>query len=76
MEFEKLRNIIVDTLCCDAEAVTPEASLADDLNADSLAASELVMALEEAEGIHIEETEAVKLKTVGDIIAYMDAHMQ
>ena len=45
MEFEKVRDIIVETLGCDAEAVTPAASLADDLGADSLAAVELVMAL-------------------------------
>ena len=38
MEFEKVRDIIVETLGCDAEAVTPTASLADDLGADSLAA--------------------------------------
>ena len=55
MEFEKVRDIIVETLGCDAEAVTPAASLADDLGADSLAAVELVMALEEAAGISIAE---------------------
>ena len=76
MEFEKLRDIIVDTLGCDAEEVTMEASLADDLGADSLAAVELIMALEEAAGIHIEDTAAAELKTVGDIAAYMEAHKQ
>ena len=65
MEFEKVRDIIVETLGCDAEAVTPTASLADDLGADSLAAVELVMALEEA---------AANLKTVGDIMTYLAAH--
>ena len=65
MEFEKVRDIIVETLGCDAEAVTPTASLADDLGADSLAAVELVMALEEAAG---------NLKTVGDIMTYLAAH--
>ena len=58
MEFEKVRDIIVETLGCDAEAVTPTASLADDLGADSLAAVELVMALEEAAGISIAEEDA------------------
>ena len=70
MEFEKVRDIIVETLGCDAEAVTPTASLADDLGADSLAAVELVMALEEAVGISI----AANLKTVGDIMTYLAAH--
>ena len=42
MEFEKVRDIIVETLGCEAEQVTLEASLSDDLGADSLAAVELV----------------------------------
>ena len=54
MEFEQVRDIIVETLGCDAEQVTMDASLADDLGADSLASVELVMALEEATGISIE----------------------
>ena len=74
MEFEKMRDIIVETLGCDAEAVTPAASLSEDLGADSLAAVELVMALEEASGLSIAEEDAAKLKTVGDIRAYRDSH--
>ena len=66
MEFEKVRDIIVETLGCDAEAVTPTASLADDLGADSLAAVEL--------GISIAEEDAANLKTVGDIMTYLAAH--
>ena len=65
MEFEKVRDIIVETLGCDAEAVTPTASLA---------AVELVMALEEAAGISIAEEDAANLKTVGDIMTYLAAH--
>ena len=38
MEFEQVRDIIVETLGCDAEQVTMDASLADDLGADSLVA--------------------------------------
>ena len=74
MEFEKVRDIIVETLGCDAEEVTPEASLSDDLGADSLAAVELVMALEEATGLSIAEGDAANLKTVGDILTYLAAH--
>ena len=74
MEFEKVRDIIVETLGCDAEEVTPEASLSDDLGADSLAAVELVMALEEASGLSIAEEDAANLKTVGDILTYLAAH--
>ena len=74
MEFEKVRDIIVETLGCDAEQVTPEASLSEDLGADSLAAVELVMALEEATGLSIAEEDAANLKTVGDILTYLAAH--
>lgn len=74
MEFEKVHDIIVETLGCDAKEVTPEASLSDDLGADSLAAVELVMALEEATGLSIAEEDAANLKTVGDILTYLAAH--
>lgn len=74
MEFEKVRDIIVETLACDAEQVTPEASLADDLGADSLAAVELVMALEEAAGIKIDDADVATLKTVDDILKYLESH--
>ena len=74
MEFEKVRDVIVETLGCEAEQVTPEASLSDDLGADSLAAVELVMALEEASGVTIEDAAVESLKTVGDIMKYLEAH--
>lgn len=74
MKFEKVRDIIVETLACDAEQVTLEASLADDLGADSLAAVELVMALEDAGGIKIEDADVAGFKTVGDIMTYLEAH--
>ena len=74
MEFEKVRDIIVETLGCDAEEVTPEASLSDDLGADSLAAVELVMALGWATGLSIAEEDAANLKTVGDILTCLAAH--
>lgn len=72
MKFEEVRDIIVETLGCEAEQVTPEASLADDLGADSLAAVELVMALEEAGGVTIADEDVANLKTVGDIMKYLE----
>lgn len=76
MEFEKVRDIIVEALGCDAELVTMEAILAEDLGADSLAATELVMALEEASGLSIDDEDAAELKTVGDIMNYLSAHKE
>ncbi|KAF5074264.1 acyl carrier protein [Oscillibacter ruminantium] len=74
MDFEKVRDVIVETLACEAEQVTMEASLADDLGADSLASVELVMALEEATGVAIDDAELPNLKTVGDIVKYLEDH--
>ncbi|MET0017692.1 acyl carrier protein [Oscillibacter sp.] len=74
MDFEKVRDVIVETLACEADQVTMEASLADDLGADSLASVELVMALEEATGVAIDDAELPNLKTVGDIVKYLEAH--
>ena len=74
MEFEKVRDIIVETLGCEAEKVTPTATLAEDLGADSLASVELVMAMEEAAGISIDDSDVAGLKTVGDIMKYLESH--
>ena len=74
MEFEQVRDIIVETLGCDAEQVTMDASLADDLGADSLASVELVMALEEATGVSIEDNALAEMKTVADVMNYLNAH--
>ncbi|MFR3225951.1 MAG: acyl carrier protein [Blautia massiliensis (ex Durand et al. 2017)] len=71
MTFEELKNVIVDTLSADADAITMEASLADDLNADSLDAVELNMALEEQFGVSIPDEELGNMKTVGDIYNYL-----
>lgn len=71
MTFEELKDIIVDTLSCDADKVTMEASLADDLQADSLDAVELNMAIEEAFGVSIPDEELPNMKTVGDIFNYL-----
>ena len=72
--LEKVRDIIVDTLSCDADKVTMEASLADDLGADSLDAVELNMALEDNLGVAISDEELANMKTVGDIVKYLEAN--
>ncbi|MEG1592997.1 MAG: acyl carrier protein [Oscillibacter sp.] len=74
MDFESVRDVIVETLAVEAQQVTLEATLTEDLGADSLASVELVMALEEASGIAIEDGALAELKTVGDIVNYLDKH--
>jgi len=73
---QRVKEIIVNQLNVNEEQITPQASFLDDLGADSLDTVELIMAFEEEfkEEINgeIPETEAEKLQTVGDVIAYID----
>lgn len=72
MKFQDLRDLIVETLNCDADCVTPDARLKEDLGADSLSAVELCMALEEACSIQIADDALPGFHTVGDIIRYLE----
>lgn len=74
MDFEKVRNVIAESLGCDVEKVTLEAKLQEDLEADSLAAVELSMAIEDATGIAIDDEALPNMKTVGDIVNYLNAN--
>lgn len=74
MVFSKVKEIIVDSLSCDEEAVTLEASLKDDLEADSLDAVELIMAVEEEFDLEIPDETATTMKTVKDIVSYIEAN--
>ena len=71
MTFEELKKIIVDTLGCDEEKVTPEATLMTDLEADSLDLVELHMALEDATGTKIPDEALANLHTVNDVLTYI-----
>jgi acyl carrier protein len=63
---EQVRQIIADHLCTDDGATTPEASLIDDLGADSLDAVEITLAVEQAFVIRVSDDEAETCLTVGD----------
>ena len=68
---ERVRKIIIEQLGAEESDVTPEASFADDLGADSLDTVELVMALEEEFGVEIPDEEAEKILTVQQAIDYI-----
>lgn len=70
----KVRKIISSHLGIDAAAVVPEASLVDDLGADSLDTIELVMAFEAAFDIEIPQADAERIRTANDAIDYIEAH--
>ena len=63
--FERFTKCAVEVLSVDAGQVTREAYFADDLNADSLALVELIMALEEEFGVTVEEDELEGITTIG-----------
>ena len=69
----KVKNIIVEQLGVDAGRVKAEASFIDDLGADSLDIVELVMAMEEEFELEIPDEAAEKLRTVGDVVVYLQS---
>ena len=68
----KVVEIIVDKLGVDAAEVKSEASFTNDLGADSLDTVELIMELEKAFGVTIPDSDAEKIQTVGDAVAYIE----
>ncbi len=72
----KVKEIICEQLGVSAEEVTPSASFIEDLGADSLDIVELIMALEEEYNLEISDEEAEKIRTVQDVIDYIESHKQ
>ena len=70
--FEKVRDIVVEQLGVDAGGVAVESTFIDDLGADSLDIVELIMAFEEEFGTEIPDEAAEKMKTVQDVVTYID----
>ena len=72
MVFEKVRELIVDQLNVDESMVTMETNLIKDLEADSLDAVEIVMAIEEEFDIEIPDEKAEEFQTVSDLVKYIE----
>lgn len=72
MVFEKVREILVDQLDVEEDVVTMDASISGDLGADSLDIVDLVMSLEEEFDCEIPDDEIENIKTVGDIVKFIE----
>ncbi len=74
--FAKVKEIIVNELNCKEADVTMEAKLRDDLGADSIDAVQIVMEVEEAFGIEVDDAEAEAMETVGNVVKYIEEHIK
>ncbi len=72
MVLEKVKSIVADQLDVEEEKVTAEASITEDLGADSLDVVDLVMSIEEEFDIEIPDEAVEDIKTVGDIVKYIE----
>ena len=72
--FEKVKKLLCDQLDLEEEQVTEEAEVIEDLGADSLDIVDLVMTLEEEFDTEIPDEDIENLKTVGDIVKYIEDH--
>ena len=70
--FDKLKELDVDQLGVEEDEVTMEASMQDDLGADSLDLVDLVMSVEEEFGVKVADEDLENIKTVGDIVNYIE----
>ena len=74
MVFEKIRDILAQQLDLDPETVTMETDIAEDLNADSLDVVEMLMSIEDEFDVEIPDDAIDQLKTVSDVVEYIQDH--
>ena len=72
MVFEKVREILCDQLDLEEEKVTMDSDIVEDFEADSLDVVDLLMSLEDEFNIEIPDEEIENIKTVGDVVRYIE----
>ncbi|MBQ4504865.1 MAG: acyl carrier protein [Firmicutes bacterium] len=72
MVFDKIKEIIIEQLSVEEDDITMDTHLMKDLEADSLDAVEIIMAIEDEYGIEIPDEVAEKFQTVGDLVHYVE----
>lgn len=72
--FEKIVEIIANQLSIDKSQIKSESTMSDDFGADSLDIVEIIMAIEDETGVNIPDEAIVDIKTVGELVSYVEAH--
>lgn len=72
MVFEKIRNILSEQLDVNADDISLESNIAEDLGADSLDIVDILMSIEDEFGVEVPDEAVEKVKTVGDIVTYLE----
>ncbi len=73
---QKIKEIIADQLGVEVDKLSPDAKFVEDLGADSLDVVELIMSFEEEFNIEIPDEDAEKIKTVGDVLNYLNEKLK
>lgn len=73
MVFEKISDLIADQFDKETDEITAETNIVDDLGADSLDVVDLISSVEDEFDVRIPEEDVENLKTVGDIVAYIES---
>ncbi len=73
MIFEKVKELLAKQFRIDANTITEETSILEDIGADSLDIVEMLMTLEEKFKISVPDEDVVKLKTVGEVVKYIES---
>ena len=72
MVFEKLQEILAAQFEVDAESITADTDIQEDLNADSLDIVDLIMSIEDEFGIEVPDTAVDEVRTVGDLVKFIE----
>ena len=74
MIFDTVKEMIAKQLKADPSTITADTRLVEDLKADSANVMVMIMDLEDKYGIMVEDDQIMKLKTIGDVVAYIEKH--
>lgn len=75
MVFEKVKAILSEQFDAEEDSITLDTSIVDDLGADSLDVVDLLMSIEDEFEIEIPDTEIDNIKTVGELVKYIEDHV-